>query len=300
MMHLTYIRSWMIGLAVLGLTVPVWAEPLSIQDREEINRLRAAQGHSAEDVASLLEQVSKAGEKGLPTEPLANKVKEGLAKGVEPKRIDAVVRQLVTHLETAQEILKEAGQRGMAEGNRQRAVEMMAEALSRGVSGDEVRELTRLSQDGKQKPTQEALAAGAKGVAVMKEGKIPSKDGTALIGEGLRQGYRSTELLDLSRDIKRRGGEFQDGRASLQRLREQISRGERGDRLLREERSGSGGDGDRSSSSDRGDRGDRSGSGDRGERGDRSGGSDHGGGGDRGGSGDRGGRPDRSGGHGGR
>ena len=297
MLRAAYIRASLIGLVASVLVAPAWAETLSIQDREEINRLRAAQGHSAEDVGPLLEQVTKAGEKGLPTEPLANKVKEGLAKGVEPKRIDAVLRQLVTHFETAQELLKDAGQRGLAEGNRQRAMEMMAEALSRGVSGDEVRELTRLSQDGKQKPTQEALAAGAKGVAVMKEGKIPAKDGTALIGEGLRQGYRSTELLDLSRDVRRRGADFQQGRASLQTLREQISRGERGDRQLRDDRSGSGGDGDRGGS---GDRGDRSGSGD---RGDRSGGSDHGGGGDRGdrgGSGDRGSRPDRSGGHSGR
>ena len=166
----------------------------------------------------------------------------------------------------------------------------MAEALARGTTSDEVRELSRASQDGKQKVTQESLAAGAKSLAVMKEGKISSKDGAALVGEGLRQGYKPSELLDLSREVKRRGVDFQAGRASLQSLREQVSRGERGDRLFREDHGGSGGGGDR---------GDRSGSSDRGGSSDHSG---SGGGGDRSGGSDRGGRSDRGGGggHGGR
>ena len=108
---------------------------------------------------------------------------------------------------------------------------------------DEVRELSRLSQDGRHKATQEELAAGAKSLAVMKEGRIPSKDGAALVGEGMKQGYRASELLDLSREVKRRGSDFEEGRASLKALREQVSRGERSDRLFKDgDRSGSGGD----------------------------------------------------------
>ncbi len=278
------IRSVQAG--VVMLLLHLWgpgtgmAEPLSAQDRDEILRLRATRGFAAEEVNQLIEQVNKAGEKGMPTEPLANKVKEGLAKGVEPRRIDPVLRQLVSHFETAHDVLREAGTHGVAEGNRQRAMEMMAEALSRGATTDEVRELTRLSQDGKQKVTQETLAAGAKSLAVMKEGRISSKDGAALVSEGMKQGYRPAELIDLSREVKRRGSDFQGGRASIQALREQVSRGERGDRLFREDRSGT---------SDRGDRAreDRSGGGgDRGDRGDR-------GGGERGGREDRGGRGGR-------
>ncbi len=232
------------------------AESLSPQDRDEINRLRTAQGHSQEDIAPLLDQVNKAGAKGLPMDSLANKVKEGLAKGIEPKRIDTVLRHMTSRLESAHDLLKEASSRGMEEGNHHRAVETMAEALARGTTVDEVRELTRLSQDGRHKATQEDLAAGAKSLAVMKEGRIPSKEGTALVGEGIKQGYRPSELLDLSREVKRRGSEFHEGRASLKTLHEQVSRGERGDRLFREDHSGSGGSGDH----------DRGGHGDRGDR----------------------------------
>lgn len=274
-----------LSLALLLLGSPAFADSLSSQDREEINRLRSAQGHSAEDVNALVEQVTKAGEKGLPTEPLTNKVKEGLAKGVEPKRIDAVLRQLVTHFESAHEILQESTAKGMvdaAQGNRQRALEGLAEALSRGATAEEVRELAKTTQGTGAKVSQEALASGAKSLALLKEAKIPMKDGAALVAEGLRQGYRSTELADLAREIKRRGPEFQQGRLNLQHIRDQVSKGQRADRIFRDsDRGGSGG----------GDRMDRSGGSDRGGRDDRgSGGRD-----------DRGGRSDRSGsGHGGR
>lgn len=269
---------WVVSLALALGGAHVSAESLSTHDREEVNRIGAAQGRSAGEIDPLLEQVSKAGERGLPTDSLLNKVKEGLAKGIEPTRIDPVLRQMTSRFEFAHEVLEEAKARGVSEGNRQRALETMAEAIARGATKDEVRELTRLSQESRHKVTQEELAAGAKGLAVMKEGRIPSKDGTALVGEEMRQGYGASEILDLSRQVKRRGSDFEEGRASMQQLREQVSRGERGNKLFREDRSGSG-DSDRR---DRGDRGDRSGRGDRGDSGrDRSDRQDRSGGGDR-------------------
>ena len=252
------IEMGMLSLMVVLTATSVWAEPLSIQDREAITRLGSSQGRSESEITPLLDHVSKAGERGLPTESLLNKMREGLAKGVEPKRIDPVLRQMTSRLESAHEVLEEAKGRGISEGNRQRAVETLAEALARGATVDEVRELSRLSQDGRHKATQEELAAGAKGLAVMKEGRIPSKDGAALVGEGMKQGYRSSELLDLSREVKRRGSDFEEGRASLKALREQVSRGERSDRLFKDDdRSGSGGDRERGDRSDRGGKGSR-------------------------------------------
>ena len=257
------IELGVLSLMVALTTTSVWAEPLSVQDREAITRLGSAQGRSENEITPLLDHVSKAGERGLPTESLLNKMREGLAKGVEPKRIDPVLREMTSRLESAHEVLEEAKGHGIAEGNRQRALETLAEAFSRGATVDEVRELGRLSQEGRHKATQEELAAGAKSLAVMKEGRIPAKDGTALIGEGIKQGYRASELLDLSREVKRRGSDFEEGRASLKALREQVSRGERSDRLFKDDdRSGSGRGGDRGARGDRDDRGDRGGRGD--------------------------------------
>ena len=99
------------------------------------------------------------------------------------------------------------------------------------------------------------------------------------MAEGLRQGYRPTELADLAREIKRRGADLQQGRMNVQSIKDQVSKGQRVDRIFREgDQSGSGG----------GERMERSGGSDRGGRDDRGGGRD-----------DRGSRPDRSG-HGGR
>lgn len=292
MRRTTNIQVYLVGLVMCLGASPVLADSLSTQDREEINRLRSAQGHSEEEVNGLLEQVIKAGEKGLPTEPLANKVKEGLAKGVEPKRIDPVVRQLVTHFESAQEILQESTAKGMvdaSQGNRQRALEGLAEALSRGTTAEEVRELAKTSQGGGGKVSQESLASGAKSLAILKEARIPSKDGTALVAEGIRQGYRSAELADLARELKRRGSDIQQGRVNLQNIKDQVSKGQRADRIFRDSDQGGSGGGerlDRSGSSDRGGRDDRSGGGGRDDRAVRP---------------DRPDRPDRSGGgHGGR
>ncbi|GKS64737.1 hypothetical protein YTPLAS72_20410 [Nitrospira sp.] len=264
MRNRTVTRSIILSMVLTHWISPVQAESLSDQDRAEINRLRAAQGHSSDDITPLLEQVTKAGERGLPVESLANKVKEGLAKGINPRRIDPVLRQMTSRLESAHEVLQEAKGRGIADGNRQRALETMAEAFARGATADEVRELSRLSQEGRHKATQEELAAGAKSLAVMKEGKISSNDGTALVGEGIKQGYRSSDLLDLGREVKRRGSDFQEGRASLKALREQVRRGERGDRLFKDKDRGESGSG--SGRGDRGDRGDRDDRGDRGGR----------------------------------
>jgi hypothetical protein len=271
-----------------------------MQDREAINRLSTARGHSAEEVNQLLDQVSRAGERGLPTETLANKVKEGLAKGVEPRRIDPVLKQMVGNFESAREVLQESVAKGMVDqdqGNRQRAMESLAEAFGRGATADEVRDLARSGQHHGQRMSPDMLGVGAKSLAVIKEAMIPSKDGAAVVAEGMRQGFRPSELADLAREIKRHGHDFREGRITTESIRDQISRGERSDRLFRDQgHSGSGG-GDRDRGGDRMDRGrdsDRGGRDERSDRGDRS---DRGGGRD-----DRGGRSDGGGGggHGGR
>ena len=288
------IPVWLLCLA-LGLpAVPAVAESLSTQDREAINRLSMVRGHSAEEVNQLIEQVSRAGERGLPTEPLANKVKEGLAKGVEPRRIDPVLKQMVGNFESAREVLQDSVTKGMVDqdqGNRQRAMESLAEAFSRGATVDEVRDLARSGHQQGQRMSPDMLGSGAKSLAVIKEAMIPSKDGAAVVAEGMRQGFRSSELADLAREIKRHGQDFREGRVTTESIRDQISRGERSDRLFRDQgHSGSGG----------GDRMERSGGSDRGGRDDRSDRSDRGGSG--GGHDDRGGRLDGGGGggHGGR
>jgi hypothetical protein len=232
-----------------------FAQSVLPQDLDDIARLSAAQGRSAEEVKPLVDLATKAGERGLPPGPLVNKIKEGLAKGVEPARIEPVLREMAGRLETAQETLKELSGRGLVDAGssgRQRAVEVLAEALARGASPDEVRQIGRLAQEGKPRLTPDALASGAKSLAVMKEGGVPAREGLSLVADALRQGFRPSELADLSRELKRRGRE---GRLPLQAVQDAVKRGDRPDQIFREDRRGpGGGSGDRLDRSERGER----------------------------------------------
>ncbi len=221
------------------------AEPLASQDHEEIVRLRVARGGAAHDVAGLLDQAAKAADRGLPAELLANKIKEGLAKGVDPTRIEPVLGRLIGHLDSAQEILKGAGSREIADVTgpaRTRALDLLAEAFARGLSPDEARELERQSrQTGSGKVSAESLAAGAKGLAVMKEAGIAVKEGLPVVSEAIQRGFRAGEVVDLSRELKRRGSDIQSGKVRLQSVRDAIARGDRPEQIFADDRGDRGG-----------------------------------------------------------
>ena len=56
------------------------------------------------------------------------------------------------------------------------------------------------------------------------------------MAEAMRQGFRSQEILDLGREIKRREADYRAGRASLRALRDAIARGDRPEQLFRDAR----------------------------------------------------------------
>ncbi len=220
---------------------------LPAKDVQDINRLGQARGHAPESIDRLLEHAQKAIDQGLPERPIMNKIKEGLAKGASPERIQPVVRDMVGNLRDAREVLRDANSGGSEKGGNSRATEVMAEALGRGVTVDEVRSLGR--SRGKSRVNQEELAFGAKGLALTKEGGISGKEAIPVVGEALRQGFRSNELLDLGREIKKRGKEFRADRNRIQDIKKAVERGERPDKIFDRDRgSGSGrGGGDRES-----------------------------------------------------
>jgi hypothetical protein len=172
--------------------------------------------------------------KGVPLAPLINKVNEGLAKGAAPQRIEAVIRQMATHLEAADRLLRETHPPAVrAEAD----VTLLSEAFGAGVTADETRELNRQSQvAGNPAVSTDMLTSAAKGLSFIKEARLSPADGIAVMAEGVRQGFRPHQLLDLGRDVKRREADFRAGRATLRALRDAIARGERPEQLLRDSR----------------------------------------------------------------
>ena len=217
--------------AIVLTAVPCLAQGLAAGDRDTILRLAADRGVSADETGELLRALDEAGEKGLPVAPLANKLREGLAKGVEPMRIAAVVKQMAGHLGAADALVRELNV--TAGPAREDAVTLLADALAGGVSADEVRELRRQAQPSATAPLpSDSLAGAAKGLSLIKSASLPAADGTAVMAEAVRHGYRSHEMLEVGRQVKRRERDYRDGRASLRALREAIARGERPEQIF--------------------------------------------------------------------
>jgi hypothetical protein len=208
---------------------------VSPAERDALVRLRVEKGGNAEEVDALIRQVDDAAAKGVPAAPLVNKIREGLAKGVDSQRIELVVGQMVGHLETADLLLREGGLPGGGAAHGA-AVTLMAESLGGGITPAEVRDLRRLAQAVPSPGgplSGDSLASAAKGLWLVKDARLPAGDGGAVMAEAIRQGFRSYEILDLGREIHRRADDYRSGRASLRSLRDAIARGERPPQLFR-------------------------------------------------------------------
>ena len=185
----------------------------------------------AQSEADLLRQADAAGARGLPVAPLKNKIREGFAKGHNPKQIEATVNQIASNLEGADRIVREV-EPGAAAAVRESAVTLLAEALFSGLTTDEIRELQRQAQA----MSSQDLAGAAKGLSFIKEARLPVNEGTAVMSEAVRQKFRAYEMQDLGREIKRREADYRAGRESLRSLRDAIARGTRPETILRDSR----------------------------------------------------------------
>jgi hypothetical protein len=203
------------------------AQSVSPAERDELVRLRTERGGRAEEVDMLLRQADEAAAKGLPVAPLTNKIREGFAKGYDAARIEVVIRQMAGHLETASGLMREIVP-AAAGAERETAVTLLAEAVAGGVTVDDVRSLSETTgRSGNPPMSADLLAAAAKGLSFVKEARLQVAEGAAVMAEAVRQGFRSYEILDIGREVKRREADFQSGRASLRALRDAIARGER-------------------------------------------------------------------------
>lgn len=223
----------LIGLSLIG--KPVGA--VTDQDLKQIAAMGTAQGRSAEEINRLAEVVKQAGARGLPAEALLDKIREGLAKRVATTRLEQVLTALRNQMETASALeqeLRSRGAGGPAVGGHQRSMEVLAEALGRGVTADEVRTIARGLRVATGKVEAQALAYGAKGVALLKEGGLAPDTSTSLMTTALRHGLRPTELLALAREIKTQGHELRDNPSRLRAIQQALESGKPTDRLFRD------------------------------------------------------------------
>jgi hypothetical protein len=211
---------------------PAGAQAVSSADREAIVRQHVNRGGRADEMTSLLGEVDRVAAQGLPTTPLVNKIREGIAKNVDAARIGQTVRQMATNIEMADGLLREGALTGVV--GRAGAVTLLADAIGSGLAPEAVREIGRQAQVSSLSVDQ--VAGAAKGLAFITSAKLPVTDGTSVVVEAVRRGYGSQDLVDIGREVKRRERDYQEGRATLRALREAIARGHRPERLFRDPR----------------------------------------------------------------
>ena len=242
-------RLMVLVVALCSLVAPYLAGAQAVppSDRDALVALHVSRGGRAGDLDGIIALADDAGAKGLPVRPLTDKIREGVSKRASPARIAAVIRQMAADLETADRITREWAPAASGAA-REAAVTLLAEALGngftpddvrRGLTPEEARELGRQAQPAGTPPAApETLASAAKGLAFIKDAKLPVTEGTAVVAEAARRGYHAYDLLDLGRQIKRRERDYQTGRATLRALRDAIARGERPEQLFRDSRAG--------------------------------------------------------------
>jgi hypothetical protein len=193
-----------------------------------------AQSVSTSEREALARIADEAAAKGLPSAPLTNKIQEGIAKGYGATRIEQVVRQMAAHLETSDQLLRELDP-AAAGPVREVSLTRLAESLGSGVTANEIRELRRQMQAADRPAVSgESIASAARGLAYIREAKLPVKEGTGVMAAAVRQGFGPYEVLDLGREIKRRERDFIAGRATLNAVRDAIARGDRPEQLFRD------------------------------------------------------------------
>lgn len=208
--------SAVVLIAMLGLAPELRAQSVSASEREALGRI-------ADEAAA----------KGLPSAPLTSKIQEGIAKGANATRIEQVVRQMAAHLETSDQLLRELDP-SVTGAAREAAVTLLAESLGSGVTPSDVRELRRQSQaNGKPQVSGETVASAARGLSYISAAKLPVSEGTSVVAEAVRQGFRPHEVQDLGLEIKRRERDFIAGRSTLREVRDAIARGDRPEQIFR-------------------------------------------------------------------
>jgi hypothetical protein len=133
----------------------------------------------------LLAPVQEARRLGLPAEPVADKVLEGLAKGVSPDRVAAVAGALLARLAEADALLAGARAAGLAPvPDRAGALADLAQALRAGVD----------------RPSLEALVAAAREA---RSGAEAVTAAARALGQLSRRGVAPAEALPLGRALAR-------------------------------------------------------------------------------------------------
>ncbi len=106
---------------------------ISFEDTKAIIENSVEKSLDAYSIKKVFDVLLNAKKDGLPTEPLINKINEGLAKNVNKSVIISVISTKAENLRIANEILKEARQEGLEINGGEEIVKILADSLENDV-----------------------------------------------------------------------------------------------------------------------------------------------------------------------
>lgn len=159
-------------------------EPQRVEQR--MTRLQERLGEEATE--RMREIVQRAEQRGVPSGPLLDKALEGAAKGVPAERVTAALSAYAGRLGRGAELL----------GSEASSSEVVAaaDALSRGVSGEAVREVARAAPSG-------GRAIPLVVLGDLAEAGVPVERAVGVVREALERGHAGEALLEVPARVRR-------------------------------------------------------------------------------------------------
>lgn len=158
---------------------------------------------SAQTMLRLQERAMKTAREGLPVEPVAAKIQEGLTKGVPGPRLEQACIRVEDNVRTANRVMKRAVQDGFEPTKDQTQSRHMhtemARQMWRGMNEEgyeQLRERARKILRNGQCGIEDLVSAGELATRLMESG-IQRQRATRFAGDALQQGYRTRELRQL-------------------------------------------------------------------------------------------------------
>ena len=106
---------------------------ISFENTEEILKKSIEKSVNAYSIKKVLDVILETHAVGLPSEPLINKVNEGLAKNIDNTTIITVISNQAEQLQKADEILNQAGEEGLVINGGHELIKILADSLENGV-----------------------------------------------------------------------------------------------------------------------------------------------------------------------
>ncbi len=173
----------LVGALTLALATPLAAHAQTCAASSELDNVADPRSRAA-----LFATVCEADERGVPVEPLKEKIREGLAKESSPDRIATAVQQLYKRLEAAQVAL--------APSSSPREISAGADALQSGASTASLKQLRRAW------PVQ-SLVVPLGVVAEMVAFGVPAAQASTRVRELMERGATNAQLVELGVNVQR-------------------------------------------------------------------------------------------------